>query len=406
MLKTSIVKNNNTVIYYIFIILLVISTLISDWVIGPISLSDIIIIMIMTILLISDTNLLKKINYKWYLFIMVLLLFHGIYHYFFNENFILKLFIYSFLKIIFYIFFINLVCLYVKENDTQHKTLIFLNIGAILAIIIGIYITVAIITNDKMSYEFLWTFTRTKHFSYVYKDFSNIIRTRSIFSEPAHLGYFLNMILGLNLFGRIKIPAIFSILLILGVGLTLSYASIVVTLILLTIKVIFCVKQKSFRSINMYYFLLLIPVVLIIIYFYEYIEITIINRTIEIFSGTDKSAFNRIFSSWSYINKDSLVFGNGIAHTPPIQNIYAYFLSDFGILGFILSLIVTIKLITVNSGLGIMFILLNFQKGGYLSPIFAILLVLLSIYASDNSRKYNYKKHKRKNNKTRLSFKD
>lgn len=387
MIITSRQLNTNNIFNYILIILLVISALISDWVVGPVSISDFFIGLIVVLIILHDNEILRILRYRWFLIIMVLLLFHGLYHYFYNDEFIVKLFIYSFVKVFMYAISIKVMYIYITKNKLEHTTLIFLNVGALVAIILGIYITISIVMNDNMPYEFLWTFTRTKHFSYVYKEFSNIIRTRSIFSEPAHLGYFLNVILGLNFFGRTKkIPVIFSVLIILGVGLTLSYASIGVTLILIGIKGLTLIKNKSYRSINNYYYLLIIPIVLLIIIFYEYIEITIINRTLEIFSGTDRSAFNRLFSSWSYVDKESIFFGNGIAHTPPIQNVYAYFLSDFGIFGLLLSLLVTIKLLTLNTGLGILFILLNFQKGGYLSPIFMVLLVLLSLYAVDNNK--------------------
>ena len=91
--------------------------------------------------------------------------------------------------------------------------------------------------------------------------------------------------------------------------------------------------------------------------------------------------------SWNYVNKEHIFMGNGMGHTPEIWNIYAYVLSDLGLIAFILFCIFSVFLIIKNYKMGILFIVLNFQKGGYLSSAFWSYLLLLFIYINKNDQK-------------------
>lgn len=263
-----------------------------------------------------------------------------------------------------------------------------MNIGAVFAIAIGLYITIAIALNKELPYEFIWEFTRTDTFSYQFQGNSNIIRTRSLFSEPAHLGYFLNIVLTINLFSKYKddYKLFFETFIIFGILLTLSYSSIIIMISLIILRSIMYIYNNGFKKIKINkYGLLFILIIVVASAFImqDFLYTTLIERTIGIFNGIDNSAYNRIYNSWSYISKESLVLGNGIGHTPPIQNIYAYFLSDLGILPFIIICAFTVYVLKLNLGFGFAFILLNFSKGGYLSPIFLVFLICLFIFTFD-----------------------
>lgn len=368
---------------FLILALITISMITSDWLYGPVAISELIMAFTLLVTIVFNMDLLKKIKWKLYIFGICFLIIQTIYQLALNQELILKLLLYSVVKIIFYSFFINMFYYYVKDNYLEKRFLTFLNIGAIIAILIGIYITFAIITESELPYKFFWEFTRTKRFSYEYKEYSNIIRTRSLFSEPAHLGYFLNFILGFNLFSNFKVKnyILFNILLLIGIFFTLSYASIGVTSIILFVKLMTVTKSSGYSITMKKIVVISIPLLLLIVIFREYLVVTIVERTISIFNGTDASAYNRLFSSWKYINLENLLFGNGVAHSPPITNNFAYFLSDFGIFIFSISIYLTYKLLQKNIGLGVLFILLNFQKGGYLSPVFTLFILGVLVYA-------------------------
>ena len=113
----------------------------------------------------------------------------------------------------------------------------------------------------------------------------------------------------------------------------------------------------------------------------DIIQVTLIDRTLDIINGKDSSASSRILESWQYINKENLISGNGIGHTPDIWNVYAYFLSDLGLVAFIALVLLSGYLVKKNYKLGILFIALNFQKGGYLAAPIYIFLLLIFLFA-------------------------
>lgn len=55
-------------------------------------------------------------------------------------------------------------------------------------------------------------------------------------------------------------------------------------------------------------------------------------------------------------------------------------LSDLGLIAFVGSIIFTVALIANNTGVGLIFVLLNFQKGGYLSPAFSLLILFVLVF--------------------------
>lgn len=370
----------------IILSLLALSILTSDWMIGLIAVSEIILGFLLVLLLATNFEYTKSVNHKFAIGVFIFFVTQFTYNLSVDMTFIFNRALYNVVKIFFYLFIINLLYNYIRNNKLEKRLLIFLNITAVIAILIGIYITVAILYFDQLPYEFLWSFTRTDLQSYRFRGPGFIVRTRSVFSEPAHLGYFLIMVIGVNLFSRFKnnVPLWLNSMLIIGILLTLSYASIAVAGIILLFKIVTLKNKVLFMKENSILLILSLMILGIAIFiFRDNLYQTIIVRTTDILSGGDNSAFVRVINSWLYISRDTLLMGKGLGHTPPLQNVYAYFLSDMGVFPFILILTFTVYILKNNPGLGLTFILLNFQKGGYLSPIFAIFILLILIYSID-----------------------
>lgn len=382
----------NYILESALLFLLISSILVSDWTTGAIAISELIMFGMMGIVVLTNPSLIRNINIKWAAILSLYLVSHIGINLYINPDFSFRLALFSFIKVMFYYIFISLMYSYIEKNKLERKLLRGLNISTVIAIVIGVYITVSIATDFNWPYEFLWSFTRTSSFTYEYKGSSDIIRTRSLFSEPAHLGYFLLIVLGLNFFAKVKdkYSVYFQVIIIIGILLTLSYASIAVLIALIMIKMVQMFKSDDLSAI-MYnkklYVVMIIIVAASIFLFRDFLYATVIERTMGIIDGTDNSAYNRMINSWTHLERDYFLFGNGIAHSPPLQNIYAYFLTDLGIIGLIAILLATFKLFSLNFGFGALFLMLNFQKGGYLSPVFSLFILLLLVYSSIDQRK-------------------
>lgn len=218
-------------------------------------------------------------------------------------------------KITFYSIFIILTYRYIKEFKLEKRLIKYLNMFAIFTLVVGFYIIIAIYS-DNLPFKFIWTFTRQDKASYIFRE---TLRMRSTFSEPAHLGYYFNSILSLNLFsifGKV-IPSWINVLLIIGVLLTFSYSSIVISCIMLIILLVKKFHDKGADLINRKMIIYLIIFLLVLFFSRDFIYRTVILRTIQIINGEDGSAFNRIFESWIYIKTDYIWIGNGAGNTPP-----------------------------------------------------------------------------------------
>ncbi|GEN51438.1 hypothetical protein [Alkalibacterium pelagium] len=388
---------SNQWINNLILILLAVSILVSDWMVGLIAMSEIFIGLILVLIAFKNFDYVKSLNYKFMSAVLIFFIIQFTYNLSVDMTFIFTRALYNVIKIFFYLTFINLLFNYIQQNKLEKQVLVMLNVTAIIALIIGIYITVSILFFDQLPYEFMWHFTRSDLHSYRFRGPGFIVRTRSIFSEPAHLGYFLNMVIGVNIFSKLKksVPIWVTLTLIAGVILTLSYASIGVLGLMLLIKGL-TLKNKMEMVRNNWILLLvsLLFVGIVIFIFRENLYQTIIVRTSDILSGGDNSAFVRVINSWLYVTRETVLMGRGLGHTPPLQNIYAYFLSDMGIFSFLFSLIFTAFIVKNNVGLGLTFILLNFQKGGYLSPIFPILVLIFLTYSLNFKTKLSFKNRK------------
>ncbi|MDN5372789.1 MAG: hypothetical protein PWR19_1835 [Carnobacterium sp.] len=381
-------KKNNHVWSNIILFLMSLSFVVTDWMIGIFTLSDYIFALVGIILFISGNYKVKRKQLLWILLVLGVIAANIIMNAYYNESFVLKTGLAALIRVTYYAALVVGVFNYVKEQKLETQFLKILNIIAVIVCFIGIYITLALYSNGQLPYEFFWTFTRTDLLSYAFNENTAFIRTRSIFSEPAYLGYFLNIILAMNYFNKVnvKIKKGFTILITLTLFLTFSYSAIGIMLMIQGVYFIDKINLKKFKwtKKTVLYLLLFIAVV---IFSWDLINETIINRTVDIISGEDGSAYFRIIRSWDYVNTEHIFLGNGIGHTPNIWNIYAYILSDLGLVAFLLSCLFSIYTLFKNFRMGLVFIALNFQKGGYLNPAFSIFLLLIFIYMGNRDKK-------------------
>lgn len=300
----------------------------------------------------------------------------------------------SYMKILLYVTIVLLVYSFVKRYNLATRFLQISNLFAIISIVIGLMITVMIYAGREDITNIIWTYTRTDTLSYYFNENPAVIRTRSLFSEPAHLGYYLNTVFFSNIFAKQKNNYIVLSILAAGILLTLSYGMIAVFLVTCAIYLVGRMIKGNFRWSN-WYLTILVPLSLLILYFWEFINISVIQRTIAIISGADGSAYNRIVESWIYIENERLIFGNGVAHSPPITNIYAYLLTDFGLVGSIPYMLFSLYLFVINITGFVFFVMMNSAKGGYLNPAFWLFILYFFLFAlrpylvtSKNDMKY------------------
>lgn len=383
-------KKNNHVWSNIILFLMSLSFVVTDWMIGIFTLSDYIFALVGISLFISGNYKIKRKQLLWILLVLGVIVANIVMNVYNNELFILKTGMAALIKVSYYVALVIGVYNYVKDQKLEAQFLKILNIVAVIVCFIGIYITIALYSNGQLPYEFFWKFTRTDLLSYAFNENLDFIRTRSIFSEPAYLGYFLNIVLAMNYFNKVnvKIKKGFTILISLTLFLTFSYSAIGIMLMIQVLYFINKINLKNFKwTKNTTVSVLLLIVAMI--FSWDLINETIINRTADILSGEDGSAYFRIIRSWDYVNTEHVFLGNGIGHTPNIWNVYAYILSDLGLIAFLLSCLFSFYTLFVNFRMGLVFIALNFQKGGYLNPAFSIFLLLIFIYIENRDKKNN-----------------
>ncbi|MBX9954125.1 hypothetical protein H7T43_04255 [Peribacillus simplex] len=372
--------------------LISIAFVLADWRIGFLTFADILISLAAIIIVIKgliNKSLYFKYNQLYLIVGFILVVSINIFsNLLFNADFLEDLGIKGFFKISCFIIMFTLVFNFIKELALEVKLLQVLNITAFIVCILGIYISISIYLNGIFPYEFLWKFTRDDLASYAYKGWDeSVIRTRSIFSEPAHLGFYLNAILAITYLNKYKynINKFIDFTIIITIILTFSYSSIIIMLLIKIFNYAKIDKLKHFY-VSKKSIVITIIVAISIISMWNQIEKTLINRTQEILSGADTSASARVEGSWSFVNKEHIFIGNGIGNTPPIFNNYAYVLSDLGLIGFILFVIFSFIVLKKNFQLGLVFIAMNFQKGGYLGAGYWIFILLVLIYINRKNR--------------------
>ncbi|TES53596.1 hypothetical protein E2L07_12370 [Halalkalibacterium halodurans] len=374
----------------VILVLFSIAFILVDWRLGIMRFSDLFLIAIFLLLLlyyITNKNMFFQKSQLLFLVLLPLLLLTNILmNLFFNSNFLFYESAQGFFKIAFYLMTMILIFNFVRKKKLEENLLDTLSVTAVIVSFIGIYITISLYLNGIFPYEFFWQFNRQDLESYTYRGWDrSIIRTRSVFGEPAYLGFYLNTILAILYFTRsnYKIKKSHDFIITLTVLLTFSYSSI---LIMAGIKLLHYFGWSNFISFikkkrSVISFMLAI---ILIGLFWDTVEKTVIIRTQEILSGTDGSGTARLQGSWSYVNWDNLFLGNGIGNTPTLFNVYAYILSDLGLVSFLLFLLFNGWLIYLNPKLALVFIALNFQRGGYLGAGYWIFVTLIILYSCHN----------------------
>ncbi|SFC11318.1 hypothetical protein SAMN04488102_10394 [Alkalibacterium subtropicum] len=365
----------------LFLSLVSLTFLVSDWAILYSSFGDFLLAFaVLLIFLLGKVHIDKKQMLALAVIFTILAL-TFILSYLYNDYwFSLQRALLSTVKLIFYSVSLVLIYNYIKQNQLSPSFLRLNNGLATIAVVIGILLTLSIYLDNLELPHFVWTFTRQDTRSYLYAGNDAIVRTRSLFSEPAHLGYYLNTLFFANVMDR-KVKTKKTVLFILAAGilLTLSYSMILI-FVLTSMTLLVSRMLKGEFAWSYWYLAPLVLLGALVTYFWDFIDVTIIERTRIILSGEDGSANIRLFGAWEYVEPDRLLMGNGIGHTPPITNIYAYILSDFGLIGFIPYLGLTLYVLMNSLPAFIFFVMMNMAKGGYLNPAFWLFLLFVFLY--------------------------
>lgn len=289
----------------------------------------------------------------------------------------IKLLLFSNVKLMFYIGTVMMIYNYISSRGLKSKFVRINTYMSLLVIAIGIVIIYFILTDQLDILHKIWYFTRIDDRSY-HLGSSDIIRMRSLFAEPAHLGFYLNISLYFVLKQRNKYWLVYAVLISIGIVLTLSYSMIMIGSWLIMSTIAKHVKLSQFKWDGRY--LIVVAVMLLIaLIFGEFLYEAIYIRTLNILSGEDGSAIARLMGSWQQIDSGHLLFGVGAAHSINITNMYAYALSDFGIIGLLGLLAGTGIIFTFGLREGVFFTLMNISKGGYLNPLFWLFILVIGL---------------------------
>lgn len=289
----------------------------------------------------------------------------------------IKLLLFSNVKLMFYIGTVMMIYNYISSRGLKPKFVRINTYMSLLVIAIGIVIIYLILTDQLDILHKIWHFTRIDDRSY-HLGSSEIIRMRSLFAEPAHLGFYLNISLYFVLKQRNKYWLVYTVLISIGIVLTLSYSMIMIGSWLIMSTIAKHVKLSQFKWDGRY--LIVVAVMLLIaLIFGEFLYEAIYIRTLNILSGEDGSAIARLMGSWQQIDSGHLLFGVGAAHSTNITNMYAYALSDFGIIGLLGLLAGTGIIFTFGLREGVFFTLMNISKGGYLNPLFWLFILVIGL---------------------------
>lgn len=369
---------------YLMIFIAMIPTL-SDWNYKVINFGDVMIVIALFILLLLYKE--KVFNFsKSYLLktIMILSLLNVLFHYFFNDGYYLNKGLVYLSKLSVFLLFISCAFAFITDVGLNDE---FVRINTKIASIIcliGIIISILLVCGSDIPQNYIWHFTRSDIKSYTYVG-KNIIRMRSLFSEPSYLGIYLNLVISVSLFRKnSRKPNLFSIsFLCCGVILTFSFSAIL-TLLIIFLLFLFKNRKKILENKKMIFLAILICSLLVVV-FSDQIYQTIFLRMKIFLSGSDTSTNNRLIGSWQYINPKNILFGNGFGSTPAIWNNIAYVISDLGLIGFIPLLGIFYKLICKNKYLAFMLITFSFQRGGYMNSYYWFSLLMIFIYSFEKT---------------------
>lgn len=363
-------------------ILILLSFFLSDWrlPIGGVSFSDLFALTAFSITFI-DIKYLTKVQILFILILFCLLGINIYSNYYLNPLFEIGSAWIYFGK--FTIYSITLCNIYNVTRRYHMESVLFkfLSYGTLISITFALLIYIIQTLHLSIPYEFLWKFTRSDAASYTFRG-TSLIRMRGLSSEPSYFGGQILLILTINYFNQFGFrfnPKLEYLILLCGI---LSFSFSVVPIILF-LKICDFFNRYGMGFLRKYWFvLLLIFSVCIVVVFFDQFYITFFGRIITILNKGDTSASSRIVGSWQYV--ENIFIGNGVGSTPPIWNNFAYVLSDFGLIPFLLFISGTIYILKNNFYFGLFFILISFQKGGYLSFYYWLLICIFFIFSKKN----------------------
>lgn len=367
-----------SVFHTVLIVFLVWTMILSDWSVLNVSFGDFLLVGIVLLLLSNvPIDFSKKQQWLFIISTSSIILITLLAYITGPADMNIKLLLFSNVKLMFYIGTVMMIYNYISSRGLKPKFVRVNTYMSLLVIAIGIVIIYLILTDQLDILHKIWYFTRIDDRSY-HLGSSDIIRMRSLFAEPAHLGFYLNISLYFVLKQRNKYWLVYTVLISIGIVLTLSYSMIMIGSWLIMSTIAKHVKLSQFKWDGRY--LIVVAVMLLIaLIFGEFLYEAIYIRTLNILSGEDGSAIARLMGSWQQIDSGHLLFGVGAAHSTNITNMYAYALSDFGIIGLLGLLAGTGIIFTFGLREGVFFTLMNISKGGYLNPLFWLFILVIGL---------------------------
>lgn len=377
---------------HFLLILISFSFILSDWLYGAFTFTELILGLVVGILIILGKYRIHTHQFKWLALPIVLIGLHSIFHFMTNQEFDFRIAIIALIKLTFYLFIVIGIYNFIRVQKLEGSFLLWNNIMALIVCLLAAYIAFAVYAEMNLDrnipYEFLLQFTRVD--GHLYRRDIPIVRFKSIFEEPAHLGYYLNSVLMINLLNKVKLKSnwLFNSIIIVTGLLTLSYSAVFIMGCILILWVIKTIKVKNISlKWNYKMIFVLIGITIFIFVFRDLLYTTLIQRTSEIIAGTETSGYERLIISWRYINNETYLQGLGFMQTPGVLwNVFAYVWTEMGIMYFLFYILFILYIISLNVSVGIVFVLMNIAKGGYLSSSYWFLIILVIIYSS-----YNYK---------------
>lgn len=381
---------NESALTISLLIVIAVAFVLSDWLLGAFTFTEYILGATLMVSFITGKFRIYRYQLKVIIVSIILIVFHSTILISLGNEVDFRVIMISLVKLTFYLIVIFWIINLVNDLKLKNNFLFIINCFSVVIFLIGIYIALAFYLNlnfeIELPYEFLLRFTRVD--GHLFRRDVPIVRMKSIFEEPAHLGYYFNSVLMTNVFGnqRIRFNWLFNSVLILGIVLSFSYSAIAILLIILSIKTIVTLFHREFKfSINFTFIAACLSILVIIFAFRDVLYTTFISRTLELVSGTETSGYERLFDSWRYVSRNDLVLGLGFMQTPgSLWNNFAYYTTEFGLAGLIGVTVFTLLIFSRNKGLGIMFLFMNFAKGGYLSSSYWFLLLLILLYSKES----------------------
>ncbi|RAN58455.1 hypothetical protein B8A46_08515, partial [Dolosigranulum pigrum] len=269
-----------SVFHTVLIVFLVWTMILSDWSVLNVSFGDFFLLGIVLLLLSNVPIDFSKKEQQLFIISTISIILITLLAYITGPaNMNIKLLLFSNVKLMFYIGTVMMIYNYISSRGLEPKFVRINTYMSLLVIAIGIVIIYFILTDQLDILHKIWYFTRIDDRSY-HLGSSDIIRMRSLFAEPAHLGFYLNISLYFVLKQRNKYWLVYAVLISIGIVLTLSYSMIMIGSWLIMSTIAKHVKLSQFKWDGRY--LIVVAVMLLIaLIFGEFLYEAIYIRTLN-----------------------------------------------------------------------------------------------------------------------------